>query len=475
MFFQVVLFIICISAFPLQGAPAQNSTQPLTGNTEGITAFVGVNVIPMDSERILEAQTVIVRRGVISEIGPATTVKIPDAALRVEARGKYLLPGLTDFHIHLRSPDELLSYLSYGVTTVVLLSGATSGAPDLLRYRDELAEGRLIGPQLFTTGPILDGSPPIFPGVSVTVETPEEARTIVLQQKRAGYNFIKVYNNIMPDVLSAIITEAHKQSMAVVGHIPRKAGREKALQQTLMAGVDIIAHGEEYFFTFFYGSVDSLLDLGQVPHVDEKRIPTAVRLSKEAGVTVIPNLSFVAMTRKQLDDLHGVLTDQETRYLHPDVLAMWKSQNPARRPDLTRFDLREKAKFIFLKKLTKALNEAGVPLLLGTDASAPGLFPGKSAHTELQELESAGLSPFDALAAGTRNAGKFINEHVSSSRPFGTVSPGHEANLILLDENPLLNIWNMSTLQGVMVGGKWHTQEELIKKREELAGSYSKP
>ena len=443
--------------------------QPASGD---VVAFTDVNVIPMDRERILERQTVIVRDGMIAEVGAFDAVDVPPGAVRIHEPGQYLLPGLTDSHIHLRSTDELVSYLAHGVTAVVHMSGAMSGAPDLLEYRENLRSGDLLGPMLFTTGPILDGDPPIFAGVSEVVTTAEEARQAVVVQRRAGYDFIKVYNNLTPDVLGAVTNAARDEGMAVVGHIPRKAGRHRALQQALDAGLDLIVHGEEYFFTYFYQGVDSLLDQGQVPHPDSSAIPEAVHLTREAGTWVMPNLSFVAMTRKQLDSLEAVMNDPETRFLHPEVLNMWMEQNPTRRADIERFDRREQAKYAFLKKLTKVLRDQDIPLLLGTDASAPGVFPGKSAHLELREMVDAGLTPYEALATATLNAGEFMDEHVPSSESFGTVASGQLANLILVSGNPLEDIRNTANISGVMVQGRWETSTDLVKLREEIAASY---
>ena len=461
----IACIVLCLGCSPSHDLEAQSAA-------EEVVAFTEVNVIPMDRERILERQTVVVRDGMIAEVGAFDAVAVPPEAVRIHAPGQYLLPGLTDSHIHLRSTDELVSYVAHGVTAVIHMSGAMSGAPDILKYRENLRSGALLGPMLFTTGPILDGDPPIFAGVSEVVTTAEEARQAVAEQRRAGYDFIKVYNNLTPDVLAAVTDAAHDEGMAVVGHIPRKAGRDRALQQALDAGLDLIAHGEEFFFTFFHSHVDSLLDEGQVPHPDSTGISEAVRLTREAGTSVTPNLSFVAMTRIQLDSLDSVLNDPETRFLHPGVLDMWMEQNPTRRADIERFDRREQAKYAFLKKLTKALSDEEIPLLLGTDASAPGVFPGKSAHLELQELVDAGLTPYEALATATLNAGAFIDEHVPSSEPFGTVAPGQLANLILVSGNPLDDIRNIEHIGGVLVQGRWKTSAELARLREEIAASY---
>lgn len=468
--FQIVFLIVLVSVTISAGCTPGSEVGAASGDA---TAFTHVHVVPMDSARILENQTVIVRGGIIIEIGPADEVDVPADARLVDGAGAYLMPGLTDFHVHLRSTDELLSYLAYGVTSVVHMSGAMSGAPDLLQYRRELEAGERIGPHLYVTGPILDGDPPVFRGVSEVVTTPEGARRAVLRQKEEGYDFIKVYNNLTPDVLVAVAREADEQDMAVVGHIPRVAGRSDALQRAFAAGQDMIAHGEEYFFTYFYEGVDSLLDRGLVPYRDESRIAAAVSMTRAAGAAVTPNLSFIATTRKQLDSLSAVWEDPEIRYLHPDVVEMWEEQNPTTRPSLERFNARERAKYAFVKELTKALNDAGVLLLLGTDASAPGVFPGRSAHLELSELTAAGLTPFEAILTGTRNPGAFTAAHApSSAHGFGVVEVGRRADLLVVGVNPLEDVRHLSNIKGVMVGGRWFTHDEVTSLRENAAAGY---
>jgi imidazolonepropionase-like amidohydrolase len=437
-------------------------------------AFVHVNVISMAQDSVLKDQTVIIERDRITQIGPATSVRILHKAQQIDGRGKYLMPGLVDFHVHLRDPSELLSYLAHGVTTVVQMSGPTGNVPDVLALRRRIATGEILGPNLYTTGRILDGNPAINPGVSTVVSTPEEAKLTVEEQYRAGVDFIKVYNNLTSDVLRAIVEAAHQRGLAVIGHIPRRDGRPQALQTALTAGQDMIAHGEEFFFTYFYGDTDSLLARNLPPQPDRSKIPLVVRLVRESGTAVTPNLSFVAMTRRQLDSLDAVLSDEEARYLRPNVVAMWREQNPTRRPDLARFSLRERAKYAFLKELIPALQAGGVTLLLGTDSSAPGMFPGKSAQLELRELVEAGLTPYQALATGTRNAGQFIREHVHGAQSFGTVSLGQRADLLLLEASPLTKIDNISQIAGVVVRGRWLSQGDLERMRSDAVNSFNR-
>lgn len=464
--------LISLLAFLLFASYASSLQAYIAPPAQRPLAFVHVNVIPMTDDSILKDQTVIVEGGKITRIGAASSVHIPRNVLQVPARDKYLMPGLVDFHVHLRDPSELLSYLAHGVTTVVQMSGPTANVPDVLALRRRIAVGEVLGPNVYTTGRILDGNPAIYPGVSTVVSTPEEAKRIVEDQYRAGVDFIKVYNNLTSDTLRAIVEAAHQRGLAVIGHIPRRDGRAQALQIALKAGQDMIAHGEEFFFTYFYGETDNLVNRGLLPQPDRSQIPAVVHLVQEAGAAVTPNLSFVAMTRRQLDNLDAVLSDPEVRYLHPNVIALWRTQNPTRRPDLAPFALRESAKYSFLQDLIPALQTGGVLLLLGTDSSAPGMFPGKSAQLELQELVKAKLTPFQALATGTRNAGQFIKAHVRGAESFGTVSLGQRADLLLLDANPLAEIDNASRIVGVMVRGRWLPKAELDKMRSGASRSF---
>lgn len=427
----------------------------------------------MTQEGLLEDQTVLIEKGRIRQIGPAASIRVPPDAFPINGQGKYLLPGLVDFHVHLRDPGELLSYLAHGVTTVVHLSGPMGNMPDVMALRRKIAVGEVPGPNIYTSGRILDGSPAINPGVSTAISSPEQAKLAVEEQYRAGVDFIKVYNNLSSELMRAVVEAADQRGLAVVGHIPRRDGRPKALQTALAAGLDMIAHGEEFFFTYFYEDTDSLLARSLPPRPDRSKIPSVVRLVREAGTAVTPNLSFVAMTRHQLDNLETVMSDPEARYLHPDVLAMWRERNPTRRQDLASFSLRERSKYAFLKEFTRALQTGGVLLLLGTDSSAPGMFPGKSTQLELRELVQAGLTPYQALATGTTNAGQFISQHVRHAESHGTVSQGQRADLLLLEANPLTDIDNISKIAGVTVRGRWLPKVTLEKMRSDAVDSFS--
>jgi imidazolonepropionase-like amidohydrolase len=465
---------LCLVITVLCAAACGNAREARGAETDGVVAVVDVAVIPMDSERLLLHQTVVIRGGLITELGPAAVVQVPDGAQRINGTGLYLMPGLIDAHVHLRDPSELLSYIAYGVTGVVQLSGPSGNVANVMELRERVARGDIPGPTIHTSGRILDGDPPIFPGVSSVVGTPDEAKRQVEAQLAAGADVIKVYNNLAGEELRAVTRAAHDHGATVWGHIPRIEGRATALQQALAAGLDVIAHAEEVFFTMLHRDVESQLDRELIPTVDADLLRDAVHLIQESGVAVIPNLSFVAMTRFQLDDVERLWTDPEAQFLHPAVLNMWQQQNPTSRPDLRRFDLRERGKQVVLRQLTLALNDAGVPLFLGTDASAPGMFPGKSAHVELTELVDAGLTAFQALATGTRNPGRFLTEHVRGTPPVGTVTVGSRANLLLLGADPLTDISHVARIAGVIVRGKWYTHSQIDSMRVARAARFAR-
>jgi Amidohydrolase family len=428
-----------------------HEAQPVPSRSERAVAFVGVNVVPMDTERILTDHTVVVRDGLIAAIGPSASITIPADAERIDGQGRYLMPGLADFHVHLTSDEQLLSFLAHGVTSIFVLDGS----PGQLVLRGELERNERFGPTLYTSSPRVDGDPPVFGDTLLTLGSPEQARKVVVLQKRAGYHALEVYDNLTPEVYAILVAMARQQKLPVVGHVPRRVGVEAVLR----ARQALISHGEEYF-------------LPELP--DESRLPALIRATKEAGTAVTPNLVSIATTQRMLTDEEGVFADPESRYLHPKVMRDWHGSSPHRRLGLQGFIERERRAYPFVQHLALGLQKEGARLLLGTDASRVGLFPGKSAHLELAELVKAGLSPFEALASGTRNAGAFITENVDAAARFGTVALGQRADLLLLPGNPLTDVGQASRALGVMVRGQWLPREQLQRMREQVSESFSR-
>lgn len=196
-------------------------------------AFVDVNLIPMDSERLLMGQTVIVRDGIIETIGDSGQVVVPEGAQVINGTGKYLLPGLVDMHVHVEDENDLLLYAANGVTSVRNLWGNTEkkmfmGMPNQLVLREQIKRGEMFGPTIYTSGPIMEGNPATTPLMTV-FERPEQAAESVAWQKEQGYDFIKVYDNLSAATYQAILQAAREQEIPVVGHVPFEVGLEAAL------------------------------------------------------------------------------------------------------------------------------------------------------------------------------------------------------------------------------------------------------
>jgi hypothetical protein len=245
-------------------APSEEPQRP------AVVAFVNVNVVPMDRERILPQQTVIVRADRISEIGPVDTTDIPEGALRIDGCDKYLMPGLVDMHVH--QPHDcdyqLILFITNGVTTIRNMWGQEYN----LRLREQIEKGKLIGPTVYTTGPIIGAAPwSSYSGdLATCVETSEQAAQAVADHKEAGYDFIKVIS-LSLECYDAIIEAASKHGMPVVGHVP------VGLEHVLAAGQHSIEH------LTGYGGFLRVEDSESWQQIDETKIPHIAQTTREAG------------------------------------------------------------------------------------------------------------------------------------------------------------------------------------------------
>lgn len=213
--------------------------------------FVDVNIVPMDEERVLYHQTVLVQDEVIAHIGPVGKVAIPDGAQRVEGNGTaYLVPGLADMHVHIAEADDLALFIANGVTTALHMGGDPAKAVGTISR--ELEIGPVVSPRMFFAF-LVDGGGPLL-----NVNTPALARSAVQLAKANGYDFIKVYNELSPPVFAAIVAEAKQRDMAVIGHGVRAVGLPKALFE----GQVMVAHAEEFIYTTFANRADRDLILG---------------------------------------------------------------------------------------------------------------------------------------------------------------------------------------------------------------------
>jgi imidazolonepropionase-like amidohydrolase len=409
-------------------APAARPAVP--GAPAGMTAFVDVAVIPMDTERVLPNQTVLVEGGRVTALGPAKQVKVPAGATRIDGQGKYLIPGLGDCHTHIgygkTSKDKLadtvatvaaaerrlFTWFADGVTTIRNMDyleadqAATIGlykwylnGRDLLRLRGRAVAGELWSPRIYTSGQWVPMR-----------HTPEYARYVAKNQsaeapvpsldsvtaylaayKAAGYDHVKVHTE-SEEMFDSLLVAAQKVGIAL--------------------GADLGGHrnlaGNSFLEKALAGKVRSIEHFSRYPNpatISQAEMQKFVTATVRAGTWSCPTLEAA--------------WGQNSQYVRP-------------------------------------LQDAGAGILLGTDAPiAP------SVHAELKALVSyGGLTPYEALAAGTRNMAAFFN----TLDDVGTIAVGKRADLVLLDGNPLEDIGNAQRPAVVMIGGRWLAREELDRR-----------
>lgn len=407
---------------------------------DNVTAFVDVNVLPMDSQRVLRHQTVVVEGDTIVAIGATREVTVPADAAKIDGGGsRYLLPGLADMHTHVEESNDLVLYTANGVTTILQMAGATIF--DMRRIRQVWAERGIVGPRVYNSF-LIDGPSPSGGPYAATAD---DAREMVRMAKRHGYEFIKLYNSPSREQFLAVADEARKQGIGVVGHGVRAVG----LPEALFLGQSMVVHAEEFYYTAFQN------------RVDEKLIPSVVAETRRSRAYVTPNLStFEAMTAQwgKPEQVAKHLADPRALAMSPGVRMMWKRDWRQRRTG----DLSEILRF--LQKLTQAMQEAGVPLLTGTDSPpVPGMYAGYSIHDDLQALRNAGLTNYEALVAATRAPGDYIASQVPGAARFGQLRVGMKADAVLVAGNPLDSLDVLEQPIGVMTAGRWMTAEELTK------------
>jgi imidazolonepropionase-like amidohydrolase len=418
---------------------------PAWAHAQEPVAFVDVTVVPMTSEGELPHHTVIARDGRIAAVGPADEVEVPAGARRIDGEGKWLVPGLADMHVHLFSRSDLDLYLANGVTTVRNLGGY-GAADSILEIRRAIEAGELRGPTIVTSGNWLDGDPP-YRDINTIVRTPEEGRLEVERQHRAGYDFIKVYEGLTPEVYGAIVDEAVARGIPVTGHVPSRVG----IEGVLMSGQSGIEHAAAIL----------LPALGFRPTEDASR--ALARQVAEAGVAVTPTLWMLELAFRQRSGPAGiteVVARPEMRYLPPDRLATWRDDNMfAAFPRLAAAEGQVRRDLVY--RFVGHLADAGARIVAGTDADVAGSVPGFAIHEELRRLVAAGLTPRATLRAATAAPAEYLAEVLPDLEPFGTIDVGRRADLILLDADPLEDVAHLERRAGVMARGTWFPASEL--------------
>jgi hypothetical protein len=462
--------IVRILALSLAASAVIGCTKKQT-TIEADYVFENVNVVPMSEEVVLANKAVAVRSGEIVAILEQSSADNIEASTRVDGAGQYLMPGLTDMHIHMRmDPQAAFNlFLANGVTTVFNMGLADRNGDveiDHLQLRDDVVAGRMDGPRYLVSGPQLHAE---------ELPTLAEVQPMLDHHVDQGYDVIKVHGPLDSDVYDSLISGARARGLRITGH----AQHLRPLSHSLR--LDAIEHMEEFVYVSrdpahgeaAAGSLENYLK-AYFPHAErmsdpEYRAPV-VRDVAESGIYIDPTLIIYKYILNYVsDDLFAELqSDERLAYLPKGTRDEYlNSESNEYRTGFARLlgqslggqdaVVAHVARNIeTFSALLIEMHEAGVPLLLGTDLFG-AVVPGFSVHQELELMVDAGLTPYEALRTGTVNVAAYLGETDRT----GTVEVGKRADFVLVAGNPLAHIGNAAEVSGVFSGGKWRSASDL--------------
>ncbi|HJU76279.1 MAG TPA: amidohydrolase family protein [Gemmatimonadaceae bacterium] len=427
----------------------------------GTYAVTGVNLIPMTSDSVVSDATVLVRDGRIVAAG--RNVNVPPGTRRIEASGKYVIPGLADLHTHLYSDDaaipdsvgaaELGVMLATGITTARLMIGT----PTHLELRDSVRRGAVLGPQLWVASPHLVGRE-MPNGIVVTDEG--SARAAVRAVADSGYDQVKITLFITRPVYDAIIDEAAKKRIPVVGHVDPQIGVARALETGQQ-----LEHLDSYLEAVLADSAPSRTSLTQqfvfqlrnwasMDFADDRKIAQIAGATARAGAWIEPTLNVFNTAFAAHESDSAIRSRPDWNMIPPSVRnpylqareRYWSAEAAQQRTDARR------RRYIEVRnRLVKAIHDSGGRILAGSDTPEWFHVYGWGLHRELEAMVQAGLTPYQALATATKNPAEFLGQ----SKEWGTIERGKRADFILLDANPLSDIRNTLRIDAVVFGGRY--------------------
>ena len=388
------------------------------------TAIVGGKLIDVTSGASIDNSVILLEGGLIKATGRSGELAIPRDYTVIHAEGKTILPGLWDMHAHFEQAEWGPAYLAAGVTTVrdcgneFEYINAIQGAID---------GGKGIGPHILKAG-IVDGPGAMGLGI-IRASTPAEAVAVVKKYKDNGFVQIKIYSSVTPEVLKAVCQEAHRQGLTVTGHIPEGM----TIQQGIEDGMDMVNH-VQYVYSVMKMNMDRSVD------VNDSANQRVLRFIKEHGTVLDPTLGVFEMVfRNTKDDI----TQMEPAFysLPLPLQALFKNMGmpPAKA-------VRFKPILESMGRIVKAMHDQGIPIVAGTDMG----FPGYSLDRELELYVAAGLTPLEAIQTATVAPAQVMKQ----DKVMGTIAPGHRADLIIVEGNPLVQIRDIRNVRTVVKDGE---------------------
>jgi imidazolonepropionase-like amidohydrolase len=447
--------------------------------TERRLAFAHVNVVDVERGVVRDDQTVVVVGNRIAEVGPVDRVRVPPGAQVIDARGKFLIPGLWDMHAHgAFSADVFVLHAAHGVTGIRHIGGplaqATAfrraGPSELREYPMRIRVGAMSGPGLDAFEQL-----PQVPGLWLPATSPDDARRSVAVVHGAHVDFVKIHTQMTRETWRAAVAEAKALGIPFAGHVPYAVSPAEAAdagQKSIehLTGILIACSSEEDEIRRSLAALPASA-AGTAPRVEaatgqralatfsQEKCEALARRFARAGTWQVP--TFVATDPDRC--CLRTADDPRARYLPGPIRQWWEGAAPAAAPDADRVTPRR----MLQKRLeiVGMFHRFGVPLLAGTDAPIPWVYPGLSLHDELGWLVRAGLTPAEALRTATSNPARFLGR----TDDFGSVARGRLADLVLLDADPLRDIANTRTVRAVVLDGQLFDQVEIRRLLDDVA------
>lgn len=418
-------------------------------------ALTDVSVI--DAAGLRHEQTVLLQSDRITAAGPAASVTVPPNTRVLPCRGRFLIPGLWDMHVHLSvsGPSALPVLFANGVLGVRDLGGSL---PEIDAWRAAVGSGRMEGPRILRAGPMLNGRS--FNQFQIPVENAPEARGAVRVLQKTGVDFVKVHAAIGREAYHAVADECRKLGLPFTGHLPRAIRPEEASD----AGQVSIEH--------LGGLFDGVVVAGVEP---EKVVDAILRFRAEKAAAVFEHWAkngtcftpMLVIERASIHLFSPVATPHDrfisaqARRATGDMMGKYKDTfTPA-------FVERLQRHLDASTPLVPMMQKAGVRLLTGTDMGSSLLVPGYSLHDELEMLAAAGLDPLQVLTAATQNPARLLGLD-----DLGSVQPGKRAELVLLDDDPLKDIRHTRKIRAVLSAGSFFDRpalDDLLRQAEASA------
>jgi imidazolonepropionase-like amidohydrolase len=446
--------------------------------------FLNATVVDAKGAPTKPNMTVVVTGDRITALGPTVKVRVPKNAQVIDGKGKFLMPGLWDMHVHSVINPAFAGNAYETMLPLFIINGITGvrdthGDLELgKRMKAEIAEGKRVGPRMFVSGKLIDGPKPIIPG-STSVRTVAEARQAVVDLKTGGADFVKVYSRLPRDLYFAIVDECKKQGMTFAGHVPYSVSAAEAsdagqksiehLTGILMASSTnetvlrqkMVESSEQppHFGEFLESEYLPLESYNQ-----EKATGLFERFARNKTYQVPTFVLLLAIGERYEVNREAV----GYKYLPPSLRTFWSGMSAGMPESTTPEDIagyKRVAEKSF--EIVGQMHHAGVPILAGTDTPNPNIYPGFSLHDELALMVKAGLTPMEALETATRNPARYFGKE----KELGTVEAGKLADLLLLDADPLADIQNTRKISAVVANGRFFGKETLQKMLTDIEAS----